>query len=67
MRVQAWMVPIHFHGVVISIAGCVEEMVCDPKSQPSSVPLNRGSSLNPDPVSLVLPHHATYDSYGVIV
>jgi len=44
-----WMLTMNSHGVEISIAGCVEEMVRAPNPMPLRVPLYRGSSLNPNP------------------
>jgi len=34
LRVREWMLTMNSHGVEISIAGCVEEMVCDPNPIP---------------------------------
>jgi len=42
------MLTMNSHGVEISIAGCVREMVRDPNLMPR-VLLYRGSSLNPNP------------------
>jgi len=44
-----WMLTIKSHGVQISIAGYVEEMVRRPKSYAPRVALYRGSSLDPNP------------------
>jgi len=43
------MLTMNSHGVEFSIAGCVREMVRDPNSPAPRVPLDRGSSLNPNP------------------
>ena len=34
LRVREWMLTMNSHGVEISIAGCVAEMVCDPNPIP---------------------------------
>jgi len=34
MRVREWILTMNSHGVEISIAGCVEEMVRDPNLMP---------------------------------
>jgi len=50
LGVREWMLTMNSHGVEISIAWCVEEMVCGPQSHVPRVPLYRGSPLNPNPV-----------------
>jgi len=34
LRVRGWMLTMNSHGIEISIAGCVEEMVCGPNPTP---------------------------------
>jgi len=38
LRVRGWMLTMNSHGVEISIAGCVEEMVRDPNPTPRGCP-----------------------------